>query len=1121
MNLKKLSSFWRGKGNEKCGIFRSLALSLCMLTFAGAYAQTGKVTIKLNNAPIKTLFTTIEKQTDYRFSYRDADIAGKQNITVSAENKELKDLLTQELAQRNLTYKMSGNVIMILPAQQAGSSVSSDKKITGVVKDAHGEPVIGANVTVKGQSSIGTITDIDGRFTLDVPADAVLQISYIGFASQDIDVGNQRELVIALKEDTEMLDEVVVVGYGVQKKVNLTGSVSSISSEELESKPVAFTSHAIAGLTPGLSVVQSSGRPGVSASVRIRGTGTFSSAGTDPLVLIDGLSGSLDDVNPSDIESISVLKDAASASIYGNRAANGVILIETKKGKAGKITVSYNSYFGWQRPTELPEFLPSWEYATYYNEAMRNMGNNEVYTTEQIQKYRDGSDPDNYPNVNHLDWLLHSGSGFQHRHTVGIQGGNEKLTYNLSLGYMKQAGITAKTDNKRYTGLFTLKSELAKGLSFNMSINAYINDYDAPYSNATNAESIDAMMNFAVREGPIYAGQKTDGSFGYQDNYSPEAWLAGDSFYQSQSSNIAVSGQLLWETPVEGLSFSGKAGLDYFSGYYKTFGAETYFDENKTVGPSKLSIKWDNNFYRIYEALARYNRTFGQHDLGILLGASAEETTYKSIDGARNTFPKNTLHELVSGDASTSTNSSDQSSYALASFFGRFNYAWNERYLLEANVRYDGSSRFAKKNRWGLFPSVSAGWRISEEPFWEKFKDTVNNLKLRASWGKLGNQNIGTYPYQQVYYTSGWEYPLGNPSSLQPGAMLNEILDEDISWETTAVTDVGLDFGLFNNKLTGSIDYFYKYTSDILSGVEYTYILGRGVGQSNVGAVSNSGVEVMLNYNGQIGNDFRFSVSPNFTYVKNAVEKLADGRTEDINNGRIVGQPLGIIYGYLTDGLFVDQAEIDAAPEQIVAKSQLKPGYVKYKDISGPDGVPDGQVDANYDRVVLGSTTPKFYYGLTLNAQYKGFDFSALLQGQGGHKRLIGSYMAYAFYNGGQIQRWQVENRWTEANPNKWADYPRLETLNQSNSNLQTSDYWVRNASFLRIKNIQLGYSFPKSLISKVGLTQARIYVSCENLHSFNSFYPGWDPENEIGTGDAPSFYPITAIYSFGVNLKF
>lgn len=1025
----------------------------------------------------------------------------------------MKNQLTYGLLQ-----SMKIRLILLICCLSGATWAQTQSNVNGLITDSSGEPLIGVSIQVKGTTH-GTISDIDGKFMLLVKTGDILRISYVGYTPQEIKLTGNQQLRIIMEEDTKRLEEVVVVGYGTQKKVNLTGSVSSITADELANKPVMSTAQALAGLAPGLSVLQTSGRPGTGATVKIRGTGTFSNAGTDPLVLIDGLSGSIDDVDPNDIQSISFLKDAASASIYGNRAANGVILIETKKGVQGKTTISYSNSFGWQRPTELPDFLPSWEYAEYYNMAMHNMGRQDVYLPEQIQKFRDGSDPDNYPNVNHLKWLLESGSGFQHQHNISIQGGNATTSYNLSVGYRNQEGMTARTSNERMTALFSMKSEIAKGLTLNLNINAYNNKYNAPNG---EPQSIDGMIGYTVRQGPIYAGKKTDGSFGYQDNYSPEAWLASESFIQNINRNISASGQLKWDTPVEGLSFIGKAGVNYWTKYDKAYRADTYFDETKTVGPATLNVWTANNTYTTFEALATYEKEIKNHSFKLLAGTSVEQSANRGLEGYRNTFPNNYLYELGSGDKSTATNNSSLEEYALLSFFGRINYSFKDRYLLEANLRYDGSSRFADGHRWGLFPSVSAGWRVSEEDFWKNssLSNVFDNLKLRASYGVLGNQNIGVYPYQQTY-NLGHDYPFGNPAALQSGAYMSVYNNPEITWEKTAITDIGLDFSLFNGAFSGTVDYFYKYTSDILAPVEVSSIMGRSVGQSNVGAVSNKGIEVNLTYNGRIGNSFRFSIAPNFTWVKNAVEKLANGATEEINNNRIVGQPIGIIYGYETDGLFVDQAEIDAAPEQLVGKSSLKPGYVKYKDISGPDGVPDGKVDAQYDRTVLGSTTPKFYYGLNLSASYKGFDFSALLQGLGGHKRLIGSYMAYAFYNGGQIQRWQADNCWTEANPDKWAEYPRLETLNMNNTNLQTSDYWIRNASFLRLKNVQIGYTLPKVWTKKIGLENVRVYISGQNLCSFNSFYKGWDPENEIGTGDSPSYYPINSIYSFGFNLKF
>ncbi|MCH4181604.1 MAG: TonB-dependent receptor [Prevotella sp.] len=1094
-------------------------LLVALFVNLGAFSQN--LNLILSNVTVYKAMTELKSQTGYSFVYEGADLNTKKRVTVNAQSVD--EAAKQILQGQNVTYEIQGKSIIVrhqipveAPRKEEVQQQKSFIKASGRVTDEKGEPIIGATVKVKGSSN-GTVTDLNGNFNLNVEGDTYLDISYIGYRPKSIKALIGKYLSIKMEEDTKAVDEVVVVGYGTQKKINLTGSVSVVTAKELANKPVSSTAQALAGLVPGLSVLETSGLPGSSATVKIRGTGTFSSAGTDPLVLIDGLSGNIDDVDPNDIESISFLKDAASASIYGNRAANGVILIETKKGGEGKTTISYNGQFGWQKATELPDFLPSWEYAKYYNMAMENMGRQDAYTESQIEKYRNGSDPDNYPNVNHLKWLLESGSGFQHQHNISIQGGAKNTTYNLSVGYRKQYGMTDKTSNERLTALFSLKSEIVRNLTFNLNLNAYNNNYKAPNG---EPQSIQGIIGYTVREAPIFAGKKTDGSFGYQDNYSPEAWLASESFVNNISRNISVSGRLSWKTPIKGLILTGKIGANFWTDFDKTYLANTYFSNTKTVGPASLSISSSNNTYTTLETYANYERVFGANSIKILLGSSVEQTNDKGLSGYRNTFPNNYLYELSSGDASTATNNSNLSEYALLSYFGRINYSYLDRYLFEVNMRYDGSSRFAEGHRWGVFPSVSAGWRISEESFWKNsfISKVIDYLKFRGSYGVLGNQNIGVYPYQQTY-SLGYDYPFGG--ILQSGAAISTYLNHNITWEKTAIADLGLDFSLSHGVFTGTLDYFYKYTSDILSSVEVSSIMGMSVGQSNVGAVSNKGIEVNLTYNGHIGKDFRYTISPNFTWIKNAVEKLSNGATEEINNNRIVGEPIGIIYGYKTDGLFVDQAEIDAAPEQLVSKSNIKPGYIKYMDISGPDGVPDGKVDAQYDRTVLGSTTPKFYYGMNITANYKGFDFSVLLQGLGGYKRLIGSYMAYAFYNGGQIQRWQAEKCWTTQNPNKWAEYPRIETLNMNNTNLQTSDYWIRDASFLRLKTLQIGYSIPKNIVKKIGIQSMRIYLCGQNLLSINSFYKGWDPENEIGTGDSPSYYPINSIYSFGINIRF
>ena len=1026
-----------------------------------------------------------------------------------------KIMLFSKKMQPNLVLRQLGFIIVMLFTMQ--SAFSQGFAVSGTVTDEDGATMPGVNVVIKGTNT-GVVTDVDGKFSITVPGSgAVLQFSFIGYISQEITVGERRILTISLLEDRQQLEEIVVVGYGTQAKVNLTGSVSSISSTDLLDRPVATTSETIAGLTAGLSVVTTSGQPGATgATVRIRGTGTFSSAGTSPLVLIDGLQGSIDDVNPESIESISFLKDAASASIYGNRAANGVILITTKKGADRKVTINYSGSVGWNKATILPGYVPSWEYAMMMNEAMANDDRPHSYTDAEIQKFRDQSDPDNYPDFNHLKWLVTSGSGFQQRHNLGAQGGSGTTTYNINVGYLDQNGFTPNTWTKRYSALLTLQTKLSQSVTFSTNINAFASERYSP-------GGITGMVGGVARLPAIIPAKRSDGTYGYLSDANPFAWIENGQFQDDLRRNVSAIGQLKWDTPIEGLSFIGKAGLTYYTRYNKSFTPEVVFDATKTVGPASVSISTEMNQYTSFEAIATYDKKINNHSFHILVGSSAEGNTNRSLDGSRNTFPNNYLWELSSGNSATATNSSSLSEDALVSIFGRINYSFDDRYLFEANLRNDYSSRFAAgSTRSGVFPSFSAGWRISEESFWKEsnLNNIFNQLKLRLSWGVLGNQNIGNYPYQQVYST-GQNAALGYPTTIAPGVRVNSFNNPSITWETTSITNAGLDFSLYKGKFSGSVEYFYKYTYNILSSVQRANIMGRSVGNSNVGAVSNKGIEIELTYNGNIGKDFRFSLRPNFTYIKNAIEKLADGATEDINNSRIVGQPIGILYGYRTEGLFVDQQEIDNAPNQIVAKTNLKPGYIRYKDISGENGTPDGQVNALYDRTVLGCQTPKYYYGLTVTAAFKGFDINVLFQGLGGHQRMIGNYMAYAFFNNGNIQRWQIENRFRMDAPDKWAEYPLLQNLSNNHPNMELSDYWIRDASYLRLKNLQIGYTLPKSFTQKMRIENVRIYASGQNLFLWSGYYKGWDPENEMVRQENTSFYPLNSTYSFGLNFIF
>ena len=1075
-------------------------------TFAiKSYAQLAKISLDMKGVSVEEVIDQIESNSEYFFMYNNNLIDVSRKVDIKVEEININQVLDKLFQNTGVSYSIQDRHILLMNNKIDRSDSQQQKSVSGKITDSSGIPLPGATIMVKGTTN-GTISDIDGNYTLlNVPVNSVLVYSFIGMRSQEIPFDGRANVNVTLTEETIGLNEVIAVGYGTQKKVNLTGSISSVSEKELESRPITQSSQALAGLVTGVSVSQGSGAPGGDgAEIRIRGIGTFSDAGKDPLILIDGLAAGINDVDPNNIKSISVLKDAASAAIYGTRAANGVILIETKRGEKGKLQISYNNYFGWQNVTELPEFLDSWEYATYKNVAVPNS-----YTEEEIAKYKDGSDPDNYPNVPHLKNLLNSGSGFQTSHNVNFMGGDIKNSYLLSLGYLSQDGIVDQNNFSKYNLGLNFDSQIRDNLSLKVNLNAYSKNTDEPRSTG----DMQRMIGFAVREAPIYAGKKTDGTYGYQDDYAPEAWMNSESFTNKKGNNFLGGIELSWDI-IKGLTLSGKAGYKYYNYTNQWYQSTFVFDASKTVSPNKLSVTSGDNSLLTLQSLLQYTKSIEKHNFSALVGFSQEAYREDWTNAYRDDFPNNSLYELNAGSASNMQNSGSGSEWALRSYFGRVNYDFCGKYLFEANARYDGTSRFPASGRWGLFPSVSAGWRMSEESFIKDNVSWIDNLKLRVSWGKLGNQNIGNYPYQNVL-ESGQNYTFGG--TLVSGIALTTLSNADVTWETTTVADLGFDMSVLRDKLSVTFDYFDKTTSDILYKKSVSSVLGLNVSEYNAGEVKNKGFEVVLNYRISIGK-VNIGVAPNFSYVNNKVTKLAEGKQEDISQGLFVGQSIGAIYGYVADGIFVDDADVTSYAIQPIAG---EPGVIRFKDISGPDGVPDGKVDATYDRKVIGSTTPKYYYGATITADYKGFDLSVLLQGLGGFEKQMGSYMAFAFYNSGQIQRWQADGAWTEANPDPNALYPKITNLNQGSENVQSSTFWNRNASFLRLKNLQVGYTFPKRLVQKIKLSKLRIFYSGQNLFTINHFYTGWDPEMYQSTGDQPSFYPITSVNTFGINIKF
>ncbi len=1086
---------------------------------ADTYSQSARFDMHIKDASVKEVFEHIEENSEFILLYNEKWVDVNRKVSVDAKNESVETVLQKIFEGTNNVFKIYDRQIVILNEERpvitsapaaSESVVQQQRTINGRVTDTENEPLPGVTVLIKGTRQ-GTVTNPDGNYSLsNVPEDAILVFSFVGMRSQEIPVDNRSSINVTLAIDAIGLEEIIAVGYGTQKRVNLTGSVSNVDVSNVESRAVTQSSQMLAGKVSGVTVTQQSGQPGRNESnIVIRGLGTFSSAGTQPLVLVDGLASSIDNVNPNDIESISVLKDAASASIYGTRAANGVILIQTKRGTRAGFNISYNGYAGWKKVNELPENVNSWEHAMLTNEARNNVGQGNTYSQAEIELFRNGTDPENYPNVNHLEDLLSSGSGFQTNHNLSFSSMGDKNSYLFSVGYLDENGLVAKTNYKRYNFLFNFDSDITDNLKLAVNINGNKSSINEPIRNLLT-NNVASLIAYAQQVPSIIGDRNSDGTYDHWHDYGITAIMDNNNFTRGNDGFFLGSINLDWEL-FDNFILTGKLGYNYENSNRDSYQSIIRYDDVYTFGPNALSVVSSDNSLITAQALANYDLTINENNFHFLAGFSQEEFRYDFMDAYRDNFPNDLLYELDAGSAANMRNSGTAAEWALRSLFGRINYSYEGKYLLEGNVRYDGTSRFPSDNRWAVFPSFSAGWRMSEESFMQDMT-WLDNLKLRASWGVLGNQNIGNYPYQRLI-TLGRDYPFGG--ARYPGAYMAAIANSEIEWERTEMTNIGLDFTILNNKLDFVVDYFNKYTSGILYNISVSKVLGMGSSEVNAGEVKNTGIEALINYNQSIGN-FRFNITPNFSYIHNEVMKIANAEV-DINQGLFVGESLGAIYGYVADGLFVDNDDITDYPSQPYA---VQPGFIRYKDISGPEGVPDGQVDPQYDRTVIGTRFPKFNYGLNVGASYANFDFSLQLQGIAGNKNYLpGDYQQTAFVNGGTAQRWQMENRWTQENPDRNAEYPIM--LIGSNNGLRfISTYWLRDAGFLQVKNLQIGYNLPSNLLSSIGIQSSRIYVNGENIYRFDNYYPGWDPEMGSGRGNG-QFYPNTATYSLGLRVNF
>jgi TonB-linked SusC/RagA family outer membrane protein len=1010
--------------------------------------------------------------------------------------------------------------VLLLSFQQAFSQQL--KTISGHVKDEQGLPMPSVSVSLAGTTQ-GTTTDVNGSYKINAPENATLVFSFLGFEKKTVRVTGSWDGNVTMTEDkkTRNLNEVVVVAYGTQRKANLTGSVSAIGAKELQDRPVTNLNDALQGTMAGVTVTTTGGQPGSSGSINVRGIGTPNNS--TPMVVIDGIIGNLSDVNPNDVQSVSVLKDAASAAIYGSRAANGVILITTKRGKSGRMQVNYNAYAGKQKATNLPDFLPSWQAATLYNQALANEGQTPYWTDNDITLFKNQTDPDTHPNT---DWQgsLYKGSGFQQNHAVNISGGDDKTQYAFSLGYFQQDGIIQKSNYKRYSTRMNINSAITKNFSVNANLAFLYAPTEAP--DGLGGGDIGGIIGTTAAMSSTVVNQYKNGVYNYLSFGNPISWLNSPGYNNNQNSLFTGNAGVDWE-PIKGLHFKPSFSYRYNTNPSQEFKpADTYYDpKNPTVALTTISqssivnTNSTNNYYNL-QALLEYDRHFGKHSINILGGSSQELTTYRYLYAYRQNFLNSSLSEINAAPSLGQQNAGTSSQLALLSYFGRARYAYDDKYLFEANLRDDGSSRFTNGQRWGLFPSFSAGWNISKESFFGSLSEAIPMLKLRASWGKLGNQTLGTtnglnipfaYPAISVV-SSGQNYSFNQ--ALAPGIALNNGANASIIWEKTTTKDAGIDMELLNSSLSFTADYFMKNTNDVLLQLPASNIYGFTTPFQNAGAIRNSGWELAASYRNKIGN-VSYNIAVNASFITNKITDLAG--TGSISSGRVVGYPLQAFYGYQAEGIFQTQQQVNDHAKQ--SGGVIGPGDLMYKDISGPNGKPDGVIDGN-DRVYLGSPFPKTTFGFTLGAGWKGFNVSGFFQGALGVKNYVQGFEL------GSLQQANIGNpttalldAWTPTNTS--ATFPRLwSTYTQNNPQSFISSFWVRNASYLRLKNLLVSYTLPGNTLAKLGVKGVKIYYSGQNILTFTSFYKWVDPETNTGN-NAYGSYPQLKTNTLGLEVTF
>ena len=1123
-------------------MLKMIVLLICFFSFQ-TFANDGfaqeKVSLNLENASLKRAFRVIEHQTNFRFVYNDDALPQGQKISIKVQEESLTSVLAKLLENTSLSYKLLSSNLIVVASRNFSEVAAHD--VGGRITDPSGNPLSGVSVLERGTNN-GTTTNAQGNFALRVAGpNAVLVISYVGFATQEVSVNNRSSITIELAEENKALTDVVVVGYGTQRKATLTGSVTSVKGSELQKSPAMNVSNSLGGRLPGLVTLTPSGEPGYDGSVlRIRGINTLGN--NNPLIVVDGIPGrSLDRLDPSTIESITVLKDA-SAAIYGAQAANGVILVTTKRGKSGKPTITASFNQGYGRPTVIPEMADAATYATMLNEI--NLYNNVApkYTTEDIEKYRSGSDPWTHPNTDWFKAVLRPWSG-QNYANLSINGGNEAMKYFVALSRRTQEGYYYNSGTKynQYDIRTNLDGNINRNISFGIDISGRMEDRNFP------TRSAGSIFRMVMRGKPNEVAYWPNGMPGpdieYGDNpvvVSTKATGYDHDKWYVLNSNARLNIKIPW---VEGLSLTGNAAIDKSFNFHKVWQTPWYLNSwdgvtrdangepvlersQKGFSSPALSQNTQDNQNILLNGLINYENKFASvHGFKFLIGAERITGRGDNFSAYRRNFLSPILDQMFAGAQDQYlTNNGGAYQQARLNYFGRVNYDYREKYLAEFVWRYQGSYIFHEDNRFGFFPGVSLGYKISEESFWkDNVGNAINSFKLRASWGKTGNDQIGEWNYLTTYGFGGmraqpWNAPLpfvtngnlDNPTLYETG-----VPNPQATWETAIQKNIGFDAQLLRNKLSVTADYFVYNRSDILLRRNASIPTSAGFTppNENIGEVSNRGFDFAINYNDRLG-DVNYQLGINGGRQKNRIDfwdEPAGRPAHQISTG----YPIGSEMYYRAIGIFRDQSAVDKYPHL----GGARPGDVIFEDYNK-----DGKIDGDDQIRIYKSNIPTFTGGFTLNLQFKGFDLAALVQGAAGGIRYISTESGEI----GNFLKSFADDRWTPDNLD--ASGPR--TFNRGNEYWvgRGNTYWIRKTDYVRLKNIEIGYNLPASLLNRAGMQNVRVYVNAFNLLTYSPDLKDFDPEMTGGDRNSPTGgnigfngqgYPLQKIVNGGISVTF